>query len=447
MNDIKQDTEIVYTKQNARAQMKNGNYDLAITIFEALWNKSNKADPYLLYFYGQALRKVNESKVFINICSDLKNNQSMITNPCIISTLCWCLYDSNIKNYVASDKDGFINFIKSANYIIKNCNQEKDKHYINPYVLTIKKVIKNYCERSSVNYKEIIKWLTYLDPEILSEKPYKFQDENGKDRELASPKEFYYQHMAKAYEKTQQYEKCIAICETAFKKIHKFHYRNKTWLTARMYYSKCMLQNDIDNAILEYKSLAYKENYWFMYHKLSQICFRYNKIEEALLYASKSLVCKFEYEKMVNLMLDTAHLWDAVGKKENSKLFFQATSYYRKRQGWSIPEELEYAICLYKIKIENPPNIKEIQRISNEYIVSVEGTNEILEGCIHNILPHGGSGFIKPTNGGPNIYFNTNDILGHIKLSKGEKVEYQIKKVKDDKICAVEIKKRGGNHG
>ena len=278
---------------------------------------------------------------------------------------------------------------------------------------------------------------------MLSEEVFNFQDENGKDREFASLKEFYYQHMAKAHEKTGKYESCIEICETAFKQISKFHHKNNTWLKARMYYSKCMLQENIEDAIIEYKELAYRENYWFMYHKLSQICFRYNKVPEALLYASKAFTCRFEHEKMVNLMSDTALLWQTIGNNANAKFFFQASAFYRKRQGWPFSEELQYAIRTLEIDVDEKPNIRVVQNISSDYVATIEGKNERMEGQIDNILSHGGSGFIKPSQGGSNVYFNMKDVFGKKTLVKGEKVDYELLKGKDEKIRAIKITIRG----
>ncbi|WP_373000396.1 hypothetical protein [Lutispora sp.] len=443
MDDIVKDKEIEYTRENAKAEFANGNYPLAKTIFETLWDNSSKNDVYLLYDYGQALRKVKESITFVEICRELNGNQNIMLNKWIISTLCWCLYDCYIKNYSVADKDGFDDFIKRAEYIKNNCIQmNANEHYKTPYVLTIKKVVKIYNERASKNFKEIIKWLSYLDPDILSEEVFNFQDEAGKDRELASPKEFYYQHMAKALEKIEKFEECITICETAFKQITKFHYRNDTWLKARMYYSKCMIQEDIENAIEEYKALAYKENYWFIYHKLSLICWRFNKLSDALLYASKAYICRFEHEKMVNLMLDTALLWQATGNNANAKLFFQASAFYRERQGWPVPEELQYAISVLEIDIEEKPNIRAIQHVSNDYIATIEGKTDKFKGKIENILPHGGAGFIKPRHGGSNIYFNMKGVLGKRILSKGDIVEYEVYEGKDGKMRAIKITKR-----
>lgn len=443
LDDIVQNLEIEYTKENAWIEFKKGNYPLAKIILETLWNNSNKDDVYLLYYYGQVLKKTKESITFVDICRRLNSNKKILSNRYIISTLCWCLYESHIKNYSIEDKDGFNDFIKRAEYIKNNCLQmNAEEHYKTPYVLTIRKVVKIYNYRASRNYKEILRWLSYLDPNKLSEEVFNFQDETGKDRELASPKEFYYCNKAKALEKTEKYEPCINICEVAFKQIKKFHYRNDMWLKARMYYCKCMLQEDIESAIAKYKAFAYKHNYWFMYHKLAQICWRHNKVSEALLYVSKAYMGRFEHEKMVNLMLDTALLWQAKGNNTNAKLFFQASAYYRKRQRWSFSEELKYSITIFEINVEVKPNIREIHRISNDYIVTIEGKTEKFEGIITNILSHGGSGFIKPSCGESNIYFNMKNVLGKRVLKKGDYVQYELSRSKDGKNRAVKIKKR-----
>lgn len=439
-----QDKEIECNEKNAKIEFKKGNYELARNMFQSLWGNSNHNNAFLLYDYGQTLRKTKESIKFIEICRELNDNHDIMSNKWIISTLCWCLYDCYINKYTVADKGGFNDFIKRAEYIKNNCEQMNfNEYYKNPYVLTIMKVVKVYNNRASKNFNEMIKWLSYLDSAKLSEEVFIFQDESGRDRELASSKEFYYQHMAKALEKTGKYESCIEICKIAFKQISKFHYRNSTWLKARMYYSKCMLQENIEDAILEYKELADRENCWFMYHKLSQICFRYNKISESLLYASKAVICRFEHEKMVNLMSDTALLWQAEGNGANAKHFFQASAFYRKRQGWSFSEELQYAIKTLGIDVEKKPNISTIQGISRDYIATIEVKCERLEGQICNIISHGGSGFIKPCQGGLNVYFNMKDVYGKEKLVKGDKVEYELLKAKDEKVKAVKIIIRG----
>ena len=433
--------EIEYTQENAKAEYNKGNYPLAKIIYEKLWDDSKRKNNYLLSCYGRSLRKLGENRKFVDICEDLLESKISL-NKYIVDTLCWCIYDVYIKNYSFNDYEGFNIFITKAEFIKDNCNQlNANESFKNPYVITIRKVIKTYNGKNKNNYKDIIKWLSYLNPDILSEDEFQFIDETGKNRELASPKEFYYQYMAKSLEKTGRYEDCMKICETAFQQIRKFHYRNQIWLRARMYFSKCMVQEDTESAISEYKDLAYKENYWFMYHKLSQICFRYNKLPEALLYASKAYACRFEHEKMVNLLLDTALLWQSVGNNENAEVYFQASAYYRKRQAWTIPEELKFAIYSFEIDVEKKPNISLLQDIAKKYVVSIEGKNERLKGTVIKILPHGGSGFIKEN--GNNIYFNMKDVYGKKSLLVGDVVEYELGIGKDDRVRAIKITKRG----
>ena len=433
-----------YTRENAKKEFDAGNYSCSKNMLENLWEKSDKKDPYLLVDYGKSLRKVNQSGEFIEICRVLYKNKIFNSNPYIISNLCWCLYDYYIKNYKIEDVVNFDGFIKSANYIRIHSEQlDADKHHLNPYVMTIRKVVKIYNNRASTNYKEVIKWLSFLNPDRLSEKVFNFKDDSGKDRELASMKEFFYQNMIKALEKTQQYEKCILTCEIALEQIRKFHHRNDTWIKARLYYSKCMVLEDIDSAINEYRNLAYIENYWFMYYKLSQICFRYNKIPEALLYASKAYEYRFEHERMVNLLLDTALLWQAVNNDGNAKQFFQASAYYKNRQAWAIPEELVYAINIFKIDVEQKPNITVLLNIAKSYVASIEGKGSRLEGIVKKMFSHGGSGFIKPNDNDSDVYFNTNDVFGKKTLSEGDLVEFELVKGKDDKIRAVKIAVRG----
>ncbi len=443
MEDDIINNNIELTRENAKAEFEKENYTIAKQILKILWDNSSKDDVYLLYEYGKVLRKVKEGNTFIEICRELTKNDHILSNKWIKSILCWCLYDCCIKNYTIKDNDSFDEFIKRAVYIKDNCIQEEiNQNFINPYILTIKKVVKIFNERASKNFKEIIKWLSYLNPDKLSEEVFTFKDETGKERELASPKEFYYQHLAKALEKTIDYEACIRTCEKALNVINKFHYRNETWIKARMYYSRCMVEEDIENAIDDYKKLAYKENFWFMYHKLSQICFRYNRIQDALLYASKAYSNRFEYEKMVNLLIDTAFLWQATGNDINAKLFFQGSAYYRKQHGWHFSEELEYAVNIYKLDVDKKPDIRKIQNVSNDYIESVEGKKDCFKGKIINILHHGGAGFIKPDHGNTNIYFNMKDVKGKITLINNDIVEYELLNGKNGRCRAVKIVKR-----
>lgn len=167
-----------------------------------------------------------------------------------------------------------------------------------------------------------------------------------------------------------------------------------------------------------------------MYHKLSQICYRNGKIEDALLYGCKAVACKFEYEKMINLFQDIGLLWEAQSNYENAKIFFHASIYYRNRKYWNIPEELRYATLNYDIDPEIKVNVNKLKRIAENYIYQKE---KKCFGEIKTILKHGCSGFIKQSNGEEDIYFNIRDISSKKTIKNGMKVEYIIENINGNK--------------
>lgn len=431
--------------------LNNSNYDLkkileenseeeAEETLQKLWKESQESNQIILSYYGRILRKLDKQIEFIKICRQFVKYGKKITNKYVLSCLCWCIYEHYIQNYDSDDKEGLSEFIKEAQYIKNNCEQRED--YSNPYVLTIIKVLKVYNKGNMRNKKilgEILEWISYLQPEKLSEKVFKYKDKNGKERENASEKELYYQYKVKALEKLEQYDECIKSCKIALDVIKKFHYRNETWIKARMYYCNCMIQDDIDKAIKEYRDLAYKENYWFMFHKLSKICFINGKIEDSLLYANKAIIADYKYEKMINLFLDVAWNWEAIGEREIAKKFFQASAYYRDREGWTIPEELKYKIKEENINIKMKPSKKELVDIAKQYVYKIEGQEQKYMGTIKRILPNGYSGFIKQKDSKQDIYFRKSNIKSKKIFNEGAKVVYKIRECDNGEIEAIEI--------
>lgn len=431
----------------AELAFKKGEYKEAVELYDNLYMLSNQTNQYYLSRYGFCLRKLNRSYEFVELCDKLLENKRTL-NQYILSIYCWSIYDVFIKSFIYKneDKEQYIVFLNRAKYIVENSTQKaKNEESITPFVLTVKKVVKIYNSKPSKNYKEIIKWLLLLDPDLLSEDVYEFKDDMGKDRELASSLEFYYSNLAKCYEKTEQYFECISICSTAFTKITKFHHRNHLWLKARLYFCKCMVEEDINKAIENYKLVVNKEKFWFMFHKLASILYRNNRIDEALLYASKAICESKDYDKMINLFLDIAFLWQAKGLENNARVFFQASAYYRNLNGWQIPQELQYMIIEERIDYKTLPNIIELKSISKSYIESVEVKNLTYYGLVSKIFEHGCSGFIKQNDNKSSIYFNLKDVKEK-KISVGDKVEYELVQDKDGRFRAINIKRKD-NYG
>lgn len=421
--------------QEAKRLFKNKEYEKSLEIYSDLWESSNKDNHNLLKEYGDALRKCDKSIDFIKIFIGLDKTSYLRNNPFVHSALCWCTYEEYIKKYDSKNIDEFDNFLKKAQFIVEHCEQKSsEKEHYTPYVLTIKKVVKSYNDKSSTrnskkSQEEIVKWLNLLNPSLLSEQCLT-SNINGEDYEQASSKEFYYQNLVKAYEKIGKYSECILLGEKSLQEIKKFHFRNKTWIKARILYSKCMISNDIETDIEEYKKMAEKERYWFMWYKLSNICYSFGKMKESLFFNCKAITQEYGYEKMVNLFYNLGLCWKAEGNEDNAKIYWEASAYYRNLKGWNISEELQYYILAYELDINKKPDKRQLQHLANDYINKNDKTYEY--GVIHNILSHGGAGFIKPDLGNQNIYFNMRSVIGDSKnIKENRKVKYK-KVLKDN---------------
>ena len=416
-------------------------YKEAEKILEQLWSESNKNDMYLLSRYGQVLRKNDRQIEYIKICREKIKNKSLLSNKYVVSTLCWCIYDVYISCFSYTDENEFNEFIKKAEYIIKNSCQEKaDRCFINPYVLTVRKVIKVY-KNKGTNYRKILKWLDFLKPESLPEDVFSFTDSNGIEREQASLKEFYYQIRSMALEKLEMYYECIECCNKAFEEINFFHYKNQIWLKERMLYSRCMFSESVDELnknIEEYKKFALNKNLWYVYHKISKYYYRNNELDEALYWGAKALTTDYNGDNMNKLILDLAFIYDNKGDNKIAKIFFQACAYYRNLNNWILPEELKYKILESDIDINELPNIKEMKSICLNYVRQREGKN-IKHGMIKKLFIDKGFGFIQSQEN-QDIYFRTNNLKQKINLRIGLKVKFEVAKDKQGRKVAIKIK-------
>lgn len=431
--DIKYAEELI-TKEN---------YEDAEKILGKLWSESNKDDMYLLSRYGQVLRKNSKQIEYIKICREKVKNKSMSSNKYIISTLCWCIYDVYISGFTNTDENEneFNEFIKRAEYIVRNSSQEKaDRCFINPYVLTVRKVIKVY-KNKGTNYRKILKWIDLLEPERLPEEVFSFTDSNGIEREQASLKEFYYQIRAMALEKLEMYDECIKCCKKAFEEINYFHHKNQIWLRERMLYSRCMSSESVDESkknIEEYKNFAFNKKLWYVYHKISKYYYRNNELDDALYWGAKALVTDYNGDNMNKLILDLAFIYDNKGENKMAKIFFQACAYYRNLNNWILPEELKYKILENDIDINELPNIKAMKSICLNYVRQREEKN-IKYGQIKKLSLDKGFGFIQSQEN-QDIYFRTNNLKPKINLRIGLKVKFEVAEDRQGRKLAIKIK-------
>lgn len=413
----------------------------AILMYKEILKRAHESkEMFILSKIGHKLRKLGLSKLFIDTLKDYSYENEIKKNYYLNNAYLYCLYSIEISSYDNNDEK-FNVFLENAEFITDNCEQlDSEKCYYNPYVLTVYKVVHVLKSRASANYNLELKWIDKLNPELLPVDAKEIKSSDGKTHETASYKEFYYQTKTKCLEKIEEFEKCIELCDEALSIFEKFHYRNDLWISARKYYCKC-LQSSCDNEDIEnYKSLAENNNFWYMYHKLSNIYFSQGIINKALYYSCKALLCdNFDHEKMIKLIYDIGLLFENCKKNSTAKIFYEAVLYYRNQAGWFIPEELRFAKETYKLNDDLKPNINLLLKSAFEI---VKDNDKLKYGIISRYDYHRKFGFIESNN--QSIYFSLNRIKIRLKLR--DAVYFKIKE-ENGKTYACDIYKIGGNYG
>ncbi len=407
-----------------------------------LWKKSSCRVAQYLATYGNLCRKSGLSENFLQeLSKDV--NDTILTDQYIINTQAWCMYDVYIKSY-EFDASGFDLFYEKAARIVELTEQLEDaKAKFNPYVITIIKVIKALKKRSYVSYRKVLNWIEKLNPDMLpSDDEFPFTTDEGKEREICSSKEFYYQQITKAYEKLENYEECLFVCNKALNENIKWHNRNHLWITARKYYCECMVAEGKDKAIESYKKLVEKYKFWYMYHKLGLIYKSQNNVKSAMVYMSKALDNNEYPKKLVNVMFDLASHLHNENKIVDCKILTQACAYYRNKEDWNISEELQYLVKYYDINSQNKPNINAIRNVAKKILSELgdKNTENDCDGKIFNIHASGNSGIIKNTRD-DKIFFYVSQVVGGKSVNIGDVVTYEMGENKQGPM-AINIIKR-----
>jgi len=238
-------------------------YEQEVNKIKQLW--LDFKDVRFLSMYGFECRKIDCQKDYLLLLKSVED-ENVLSDSYVKNAQLWCHYDVYIKKFVINQeitKEEVCEFIKNAEFITTNCCQEElDKYYSNPFGLTVVKVIKVLNQTMSCKYKEIIKWISLLDVDKLPlDDESQYTTSFWRECESASTREFYYYQIARAYEKTEEYEKCIEICNKALSEDIKFHYRNNLWIKARKLYCECQIAEDKEKAILNYKKVIDKNIY------------------------------------------------------------------------------------------------------------------------------------------------------------------------------------------
>lgn len=401
-----------------------------LNLLKQLWKDSNER--IYLSTYGFECRKIGNAEDYINILAKIED-VNILNDNYILNAKLWCLYEMYIKNFSLTNNINVIDydeFLDKAKYIVANCKQNNiDNYYSNPFGLTIVKVVKILNQKSYCNYNEIINWITKLDVDSLPQNDEaQYTNSFGRECESASTREFYYYQLARAYEKIEDYNKCIEICNKALTEDIKFHYKNKLWLKARKLYCECQVAKNKTEAINNYRKIVDKNDFWFMKHKLASVYFNNNMMEEALKYNCLALDLRQEDKKLVNVIYDTIYVLEARGDIDKSREFLKEYLKIRNNYEWDIPYDIEAKAISYNISVNlsGRVDLKKLKNLANSVIATLNKHKVYRKGKVVFFTKNGFSGFIQ-CSGQNNIFFNKSQVVKNQDIRIGDIVEFEVR--------------------
>lgn len=277
----------------------------------------------------------------------------------------------------------------------------------------VKYIVKN---NDYNNYVKALSILSILDGDQLSQEPRRFTDQLGKERELASEIEDYYQLKSEILLNIKRFDECIACCGEAIEKIHKFHYNNDVWFERRVAQAFSGL-GDVDKAIETLNKLTVVSDKWFLLSEIGNCYLRKKDYITALLYLLRA-ACTKDPEKMkVGLIESIGDVCILVGDEELSQLNFLLAKSIREENGWFIKNQLRQ-----KIKEDKTVSLRDVRKRWIEKLYLISGENI---GKISKLFPRNNGGFIQTDK--RSYYFQSKNFLGKVDFIKiGDNVKFII---------------------
>lgn len=328
--------------------------------------------------------------------------------------------ESFLNENVDLNKNEIVQKIEELIAILLQFNSDFSKNIISNLFSIVLKTEK---KKAAPNWKMIDNFCSQIDPQVLSKECSNIVTEKRgekKETELASDFENWYAYKTKALIKLGKWEECFNVSKEALELIDKFHYSNDIWLLRRIAISKKNLGN-IDEAILELKSILKKKKEWFIQKELAELYFEKGEFDQSLKTAIESVMAPGPLEFKVDLLFLLGNILNKQEKSDLAFKHFQLSKLLRQEKEWKIPSKLievlrEFSqplIPLSDISIL----IKELRQYWNSFIpkpikiTQEEGKNSALEnltGEVKSILhdnEKGKVGFIN--SGGKSYYFST----------------------------------------
>lgn len=405
-------------KLEANKLRKEGKYEQALALYKQCWDAfRDECNEWESWGYAYCLQKLKRYNEALELCREsYKKNPEFAQNRNLYA---WSIYYTEVKKEKIVDKPLLE---KAATGILKLSSQE-DKY--SPYVATVFKVLSAYKEPFSPS--KIIEWCEKLNPDLLDEETFSFENEKGKEMELASKREDYYAMLTQALFDSEKYPECIELCNKGLNQISKFHYSNDIWFKRRIALSYFKLKEyELSLSILT--EILKKKKEWFVEKEIAEVHLAMGNTELGTQFAIDAALSPGDFDKKINLYNIIAEILISLSKKQEALEHYILIFSIKKEFEQRITPALETKIKELGGDISNPPQARQqFNKCKNIWSSLKFGDQKETNGKIDKMLPNGKSGFVKADTDGQSYFFGIHNFKGKKDLVKvGQEVKFFI---------------------
>ena len=399
-------------------------YKKALPLCKELWaHFSDTQEFWDAHQYANCLKKLGELDEAENVCSYIyetyhdQNLPSYQKRPFsyILNLYAWVINDKYVKSIRKPDypyEDIVLDKLFLLHEIIKFVGQAGQLPSFNYCALSVIRVL----IKTSKSYNgKMLSIINLIDPKDLSSIPTQYTDHAGKEREMASDKETYFQLKSDLLFRERQYEACILCCTTAIDEIENFHYDNNIWLEHRIALALDNLGH-IDDAIMTLKNLIVVSDKWFLLYELGKFYLRKNETTQALIFMLRAACTKDPAKMKVKLIESIGDVLTSIHEIELAQENYNFARQIREENDWTISHTLSN-----KIRTMTPIRLFDIRK---HWITLLHDKVGVKHGRIVKVFPNHRGGFIQADK---QYYFQYKNFFGKSDFSKvGDTVEFII---------------------
>ncbi len=404
--------DIKEKRDKASSLRKQKYFQDARPLFESLWEETNdKWDGWGLAYCLCKCKKYDEALAISKDCYQLDHDFEPIKG-----TYSWSAYMLKIKDY--ENDDNYDTLKSYGNGILKLTETNHEDVFRQ---LTVLKLM-DFCGKKGM-WAAVVSWSDKINPNVLNEKPFQMK-KNGKNITIPSNREKYFLKITKAYEKLENWVKCLELSCDAL-----VHFPDEIWFKRRKAISEGH-DGDLEKAIEDLIKISLIKSDWFIYRDI------------AVLYAKNG-----NYDKALDFIIDGCLV--SINQPDPGfrwELYYDAALFLQKKDDIQMSEK--HLLLSYSLRNnegwKTPEVLSKLANVLNISLISVEDTKGLFKelksfwethkfsklpkhkGKIKAMLPNGKAGFITSENS-EDFYFKVFSFNGNRnRLVTGLKVGFYV---------------------